>query len=163
MSEERELDNAELARVLTLYEGPPTPRTRGTARARRTPSRPVIVLIALVVIAVVGAAALGVIAGRDRNPSNASIAANGCTTTLAVAGRHYVARAIPSGRPQLGRSLGDGILRTCGSPRHAGASVITGVDPRAAVGLRGKAGLIYVAGPCARASAARLLSCLRAQ
>jgi hypothetical protein len=157
------VDTEEIARVLRLYEGPSEPRVSERTGPRRAPGRPVLAIVALVVAGVTTAAVLGLVTGRDRDRTHAAIVPTGCTATLALDGRRYVERAVTAREIQLGRSLGDGILRPCGSAAAAAsATALAGIDARRAVGVGSARSLIFVAPRCARAPAARLLSCLRA-
>jgi hypothetical protein len=157
------VDTEELARVLKLYEGPSEPRVSERAGARRAPDRSVLAIAVLVAAVVAAAAVLGLVTGRDRDRTQAAIAPTDCTTTFAFDGRRYVERAVTARQIQLGRSIGDGILRRCGSTASAAsATSLTGIDARRAVGAGSARSRIFVGPRCARAPAARLLSCLRA-
>jgi hypothetical protein len=157
------VDTEEIARVLRLYEGPSEPRVSERAGSRRARSRPVVAIVALVVAAVATAAVLGLVTGRDRARTHAAIAPTGCTATLALDGRRYVERAVTAREIQLGRSLGDGILRRCGSAAAAAtATALTGIGAPRAVGIGSARSQIFVGPRCARVPAGRLLSCLRA-
>ena len=159
MSGEPEVHPGVLARVLRLYAGPPEPRPLGARdRSRHRHARAIAVAAGLAV-AVVATAAVFSFArgGGDRMP--ASIASNGCVTTLTVGGNRYVARPL---RLQPARALGNAVLRPCASrPVDVAVVALAGIDARRAVGLRGVPTRIYVSTPCARTSNDRLLSCLR--
>jgi hypothetical protein len=154
------VDTDEIARVLRIYEGPSEPRVSERAGSRRAPGRHVLAIVALVVAAVATAAGLGLVTGHDRARTHAAIAPTSCTPTLVFGGTRYVERAVPAARVQLGRALGNGVLRRCGTAAAAAsATPLAGIAVGRAVGVRGQ---IYVAPRCARAPAVRLLSCLRA-
>ncbi len=161
MSREPLLEDGELARVLRLYEGPPQPRPV-LGRAGSRPSRLALAALVLVIAAGSAAAAVGLVTGSGTR-HHAALDPGGCITTLTLAGRRYVERAVGTSLPAPGRRLGSGVWRPCGSPTTTvPATALAGVDARRAVGVRGRRGVIYVAAPCARTPAAQLLACVRA-
>ena len=154
MSEEPEVETEEIRRVLRLYAGPPWARAHAPARAPRR------LVLAFALVAVVSAGAvLGIVTGVGRDRTHAALAPTGCTSTLVLGGTQYVEGSVTA-QLRIGRALGRGVLRPCGSAQTSvGARALAGIDTRRAVGARGA---VYVARPCARVAAARLLSCLRA-
>ena len=158
MRGENEVEEAELAHVLRLYEGPSQPRPH-TQRAPRM--RPLAV-VALILAAVALAAVVALATEGTKARTHDALSSGACADTLAFGGTHYVARAVQARVIARGRVLGHGVLRPCGAlARRSTVTTVAGIDTRRAIGVEGRRTVIYVAPACARASSAQLLACLR--
>lgn len=164
MSREREaaehgVDDAELRRLFLVYQGPGAPRVRPARTARR---RRALASTAIALLAGAAIAAALLVDRADRVPRALVPQAKDCASVV-HRGVRYDRRAI-AGSPKTGRLLGQAAAFGCTGVEEAQVrvAVIEGVDPRAAVMLRGTREAAYVAGTvCPRAAPSELLSCLR--
>jgi hypothetical protein len=152
------LDDAELARVLRLYEGPAEPSIAPKRSHRR-------LAVASITVAIAGAATAAIVALVSSGPkdrTHAALAPEPCTSTLVLASRTYIQRDVPRGVAPGARRLGDGIFRRCGSAAaKVTVTTLAGVDASRAVAVRGRRQLVYVARECVDAPAGGLAACLR--
>jgi hypothetical protein len=159
VSGETEVDEAELMRVLRLYEGPAQPQsyTRSASHVRA------LAVVALILAAVAIAAFAAFVAGGKEERTHDALPAGACTATLLFGGTRYVAHTLEAARGiEFGRALGRGVLHPCGGPAASSTvTAIAGVDVERAIAVERRQTVIYVTPACARAASAQLLACLR--
>jgi hypothetical protein len=120
------------------------------------------VVVALILAAVALAAAVAFATRGTEARTHDALPTGACTDALFFQGTRYVARPVRIGAIARAEVLGRGVLRSCGGPTKAPAvTSLARVDARRALGVTDSRAVIYVAPACARATPARLLSCLR--
>jgi hypothetical protein len=151
----------ELAEVLRVREGPPTPR----AHIRHSPRRRLAVAAVLAAVAVTGIA-LAIVTrgggeqapsssgGREQTlPSSSRSSAASCAAVVEWHGTRYLGTKV-KGPVKLGRSLGDGTIPPCndtggdngGTPAARSVPLVAGdrLSPDEVVAVAGDPSIVYI-------------------